>query len=553
MNSKEQRFANKLRGGYYTPPIVALFLAKWVMSKRPRTILEPSCGDGAFVQAFQGLHRHTVRLTGIELFEEEAIKARNRAKDNDFLQARVLNEDFLAWAIERLKSGERYDAVIGNPPYIRYQYLKAGDQELAERIFEKYDLVLTKHANAWVPFVIACAGLLSPGGRLAMVIPSEVLHVLYAAPVRKFLVSECRRILIIDPRALLFSKTLQGTVMLMAEKKSSRAECSEGVSLMSAAGKDFLIKDPEPYFEKTIYTSAEGKWTKLLLSPAELAVFNEARAHSLVRRFEDIASVDLGILTGSNKYFVVDRQSVLRHDLSQFARPMLAKSEHCPGVIYDGILHRENEAKGLPTSLICFGKVPVDVLPPKVREYIALGELQKLHMRYKCRVRTPWYSVPSVHKTPVGMVKCSHDYHRLFLNSADAYTTTTAYRVSMVSPEITPALLVFSFINSLTALSAELEGRSYGGGVLELVPSEIEKLLVPIVGSIEHDLKALNAKIKSGMDADVLLLEQDKMILTAAGFTGRERALIHEAWDRTRARRLRIERQDRVDEETKES
>lgn len=35
------------------------------------------------------------------------------------------------------------------------------------------------------------------------------------------------------------------------------------------------------------------------------------------------------------------------------------------------------------------------------------------------------------------------------------------------------------FYNSLTLLSAELEGRSYGGGVLKLEPTEAEKLLLP--------------------------------------------------------------------------
>ena len=38
--------------------------------------------------------------------------------------------------------------------------------------------------------------------------------------------------------------------------------------------------------------------------------------------------------------------------------------------------------------------------------------------------------------------------------------------------------LAYCFINPLTAIFAELEGRSYGGGVMELVPSEIRKLII---------------------------------------------------------------------------
>jgi tRNA1(Val) A37 N6-methylase TrmN6 len=129
MNFKVQESADKLRGGYYTPAPVALFLAKWLLSKRPRALLEPACGDGAFVRALDGLHNHAMRLTGIEIDEGEAAKAREAARKNRLLRnTEILNRNFLAWALE---SQEQYDAALGNPPYVRYQYIKKDDQELA--------------------------------------------------------------------------------------------------------------------------------------------------------------------------------------------------------------------------------------------------------------------------------------------------------------------------------------------------------------------------------------------------------------------------------------
>ena len=50
MNFKRNESAQKLRGGYYTPPDLASFISKWVAAKEPKTILEPSCGDGVFFQ-----------------------------------------------------------------------------------------------------------------------------------------------------------------------------------------------------------------------------------------------------------------------------------------------------------------------------------------------------------------------------------------------------------------------------------------------------------------------------------------------------------------------
>ena len=204
-----------------------------------------------------------------------------------------------------------------------------------------------------------------------MVLPSEITHVLHAAPARTLLARECRRTLIIDPGRLLFEGTLQRTVLLMAQKRTN-GEDSEGISLVSTPGDKFLAEDPEQFFEGTTYVSAgRGKWSKLFLSPLEREVFEEAC--SSIRRFGDIASVDLGVLTGANAFFVVDRQTVLRHQLSRFAIPVLAKSERCPGIIYNEALHRENEAKGFPTSLISFGEVPVERLSKESPRVYCLG------------------------------------------------------------------------------------------------------------------------------------------------------------------------------------
>ena len=51
MNFKALESEQKLRGAYYTQPDIALFLARWVLEKKPKAVLEPSCGDGAFIQA----------------------------------------------------------------------------------------------------------------------------------------------------------------------------------------------------------------------------------------------------------------------------------------------------------------------------------------------------------------------------------------------------------------------------------------------------------------------------------------------------------------------
>jgi len=550
MNFKQNETAVKLRGGYYTPKPIAIFLSKWVLKKHPRAILEPGCGDGHFIAALKGLHKYKIDITGVELLAQEANKARTVASENQLLNTKIINTDFLKWAIENFDGNNRFDAVFGNPPYIRYQYLEESDQILSESIFNRHNLKFTKHTNAWVPFVIAGIDLLNAGGRLAMVVPSELLHVLHAGSLRKFLVSECSQITIIDPKELLFEEALQGTILLMVEKKHDQNQATKGIALISVPDTNFLETDPESIYQNAKYVSGNilnGKWMKLLLKPAELQLLESIERLNNVQRFSELATVDIGIVTGANNFFLVDNSTVEKYGLDEFVKPIFGRSEHCPGIIYDNRLHSLNQANGLPVNFLMFGDIPFDDLPPKVQDYIRLGEKELIHKRYKCRIRTPWYSVPSIYSTRVGMLKRSHQYPRLILNKANTYTTDTSYRIKPLS--ITSDKLVFCFLNSLTALSAELEGRHYGGGVLELVPSEIEKLLIPVPTKIDIDLRKLNQAFLDGKNSDFILADQDKLILRAIGMNIFDCSTIHNAWQRIRSRRQRIVEQPEFSEE----
>lgn len=543
VNFKDNETEEKLRGGYYTPPDIARFLTKWVLCARPESLLEPSCGDGAFLRALHGLDTSRLRVTGVERVPGEAGKARKVAAELRARSAMVVGADFLHWAHERLDDGAKFDAVIGNPPYIRYQYLNEEDQRLSEQLFARFKLAFTKHTNAWVPFVIASIGLLAPGGRLAMVIPSELMHVLHAGSLRKFLLQESQRVLMIDPNELMFEAALQGTVLLMVEKKRTASSPSEGVAIHAAPDNSFLNGNPEQLFRAARYVNGDvlnGKWMKVLLDPQELAVFEEAMSLPCVKRFGDIAQVDVGIVTGANKFFLIDDNTVAQYGLERFVKPMFGRSEHCPGVIYDADVHEANRKRGFPTNFLAIEKnSSVSRLPKRVIEYIKLGESQRLHARYKCRIRKPWYSVPSVYGTPIGLLKRSHNYPRLIFNSLGAYTTDTAYRITPMPDGPTAEKLVYCFVNSLTALTAELEGRHYGGGVLELVPSEIEKLLVPLP-AVRPSLKKLDAAIRAGTCPLQLLKMQDDKVLTGAGLNPESGELLRRALMRIRGRRHRL-------------
>lgn len=541
MNFIANETAQKLRGGYYTPPDLAVFLARWVAEIAPKRILEPSAGDGEFFRALGASGAASgSNLTAFEIDPKEARKARVCAEAQGFRSIDVHADDFLEWADglfgERLAT---FDAVVGNPPFIRYQYLPKPFQARAEAIFCDLGLPFTKHTNAWVPFILASMAMLRPGGRLAMVVPAEIIHVAHAQSLRTYLGQECRRIIIVDPEDLWFPGTLQGAVLLLAEKRSGPNGAVDGLGIYPVKGRGFLRLPPSTVFAapRTISGKAiQGKWTHAIMDAETRDLFNELAEHREVHRFMDVAKVDVGIVTGANKFFLVPDETVRQFGLSHWAHPAFGRSEHCPGIIYEQRQHAANAVKGSPTNLLWI-RGERSTLDPSTRDYISLGEAEGLHTRFKCRVRSPWYTVPSVYSTEIGMLKRSHHAPRMILNRIGAYTTDTAYRIR--AREVDAERLVACFINPLTALSAELEGRHYGGGVLELVPSEIERLLVPLPAKASCSVIDLDRDVRS-RSAEMILTRQGKSVFGALGLSAKRQAMVLNGWKHLRNRRQRV-------------
>jgi adenine-specific DNA methylase len=542
MNFIENETAQKLRGGYPTHPEIARFLTRWVLEKKPTSLFEPSCGDGVFIRSLLEVKNSPVqRLFACEIDPKVAAVAKGCKPRGNKPAISFHVGDFLKWFLFESAGVPRFQGALGNPPFIRYQYLPEEQQLLAEKIFARFDLPFTKHTNAWVPFVVASLALLEPGGRLGMVVPSEIFHIPHAQSLRRFLADKCSKILILDPTEIWFTDTLQGTVLLMAEKKAHPDERGRGVGVVPVANRQSLTANAEQFFLTANYlngTTIEGKWMAVFLSDDERALLAKLKAQENVKRFVQLASVDVGIVTGANKFFLVPDSTVEQFRLQKWAYPMFGRSEHVHGLLYTATDHRANKKAGLPANFLWFTEEDETRLPSNVREYLQTGLRQKLETRFKCRVRTPWYKVPSVSTAPIAMLKRAHNFPRLVLNDARAYTTDTAYRIRPTN--IKAEAFVFAFVNSLTTLCAEMEGRHYGGGVLELVPSEIERLLVPVVEASRHELAATDAKFRASTDEVAFVQSQDAIVLGRIGLTKEEQTLLHGAWLKLRDRRQRL-------------
>ena len=112
--------------------------------------------------------------------------------------------------------------------------------------------------------------------------------------------------------------------------------------------------------------------------------------------------------------------------------------------------------------------------------------------------------------------KRSHLYPKLIRNDASALVTDAAYRI-IPGDGYNIESIIYSFYNSLTLTFCELNGRYYGGGVLELTPSEFKGLPLPYKNIARKEFSHFGSKFKDSKKMDELIKQNDDALLSVLG------------------------------------
>jgi adenine-specific DNA-methyltransferase len=315
---------------------------------------------------------------------------------------------------------------------------------------------------------------------------------------------------------------------------------SKGVSICHVNNNAFILTPPDILFEHTSaiknHNTSDNKWTPGLLNKTQHALLNEIRDRDNVHVMSDIAHVGTSLVTGANNFFLVTLETVEKFKLQGHVYPMFGKGNHCKGVVFDSKQFNRNIAENRPCFLVYLDK-QAGMYTSDVQQYIRLGESNKLHERYKCRIRSPWHQVPTIGTTDIAMWRRSDNAPRLVYNEIKAHITDTAFKVA-TKPQFNAQNLVYNFINPLTALSAELAGRYYGGGVLEVNPSEVRNLIVPMPIN-KVDLNSLNELVKT-QNTMAIMETHGANVLRHTGISETDIGHLIDSWDMLKNRRKRM-------------
>ncbi|MES2772048.1 MAG: class I SAM-dependent methyltransferase [Pseudomonadota bacterium] len=165
-------------GQVFTPPPVVRTMLALLRHRARASILEPSCGDGAFF-------RHLPEACALELDARHAPPG-----------AHVM--DFFALAEQPSQAEEnaalpcRFASIIGNPPYVRYQDIAPSTRRLIGTT------QLDRRSNLYLFFIEKClrhlatwrVGETSVGGELVFITPRDFLKASSAVPLNRALFAQ---------------------------------------------------------------------------------------------------------------------------------------------------------------------------------------------------------------------------------------------------------------------------------------------------------------------------------------------------------------------------
>jgi hypothetical protein len=410
-------------------------------------------------------------IWGIDIDDEALRRAGERVAN-----CRLVKTDFFSVQSSELPG---FDAVVGNPPFIRYQTFNGKSRLSALARAREAGVQLPQLSSSWAPFIVHAASFLKKGGRLGMVVPVELTHAQYARGVLKFVAAKFARVQLCIFRKKLFPELSEDTGVLLCDGYQNRCTWFS-IAILD----DIDEAEEQSYLELPVnlesVLSGRTRLTHYLLPPKVRELYLGLSENPQVRRIGAAADIGIGYVTGCNDFFHVSLSECRRWRLpSDFLRPALLAMDGAFGAVIRKADWAVLRDAGRRAYLLAIPPISQAKLPNAVREYLRFGEQLGAPSRFKCRVREPWYSVPHVRVADAFLSYMSGQGPRLIGNRAALVAPNTLHLVRFEKGERAEAF-IGGWYSSLTRLSCEMEGHPLGGGMLKLEPTEAGKVLVAL-------------------------------------------------------------------------
>ncbi len=302
-------------------------MARWVMSAKPTSVLDPAAGLGILLNA---CHRKSgsAQFVGVERDAETLRRAKAQAPRG----TKLILADYL------LADSGLFDGIIANPPYVKAQRLDYAEADW--RYFEeRFGTPLDRLTNLYALFLLKIWEDLAPQGRAAVLLPAEFLNANFGEEIKERLVRELRPagIAIFSPSLNLFADALTTSAIIFLHKgaatgplRATKVDTLEN----AAAFVDELLAHPAA--ERSVsYTdlakfNPREKWLNVLLNGGD-----RTGEMLFTQHIGDYFDCRRGIATGANDFFCLSASSLREHALDQaHVEPCVTKAVDAGGLVF---------------------------------------------------------------------------------------------------------------------------------------------------------------------------------------------------------------------------
>ncbi|WEG12600.1 Eco57I restriction-modification methylase domain-containing protein [Pullulanibacillus sp. KACC 23026] len=489
----------KKTGSFYTPKPLVKYMCDYAIKKNVvNEILEPSVGDGRFLEEL--VKYKELSIDAVEIDQQKI----NILKDKKLGSSELICDNFMKYAME---CDKQYDLIIGNPPYIAKKNLSVEEREINLKTIRHWSLSEELFQNTWVSFVLGALKLLDKSkGAIFFVLPFEFLQVHYAEKLRTFLEEMFNFIHITTFQESVFPEIQQDVCLVyMSNEQKDKEPIVRYTTVKS-------IDDFHPIEESEIKRNKPlKKWSNAILNDNEIELL--VKLSNKYIKVAEFGHISPGIVTGANNFFIINKLLTEKLKSKENTIPIIQKSTTINSILI--LTKRDFESavdNNKNTSMLNLNSIDYSNFSKELKAYLLTGIDQGFNLRYKCAKRKRWYDVPIIKYGDLMFFKRYNQLPRIIVNKAGVYTTDIAYNIRL-NKNFDASSIAFCFYNSLTITLCEYQGRFYGGGVCELVPSEFKSLSMPYKKIDEYDVEKLDLMFRNNEKLEKIVDYVDGIVL----------------------------------------
>ena len=472
---KKKRNNQNILGQFFTPTDIATFMAKWISEIHPRSVLDPAVGSGIFFEKIEKLSNDII-LSGYDVDENILVEL-----SNNHPEYTLYNEDFLLSTWDT-----KYDGIICNPPYNRFQHY-ANKNELSNIIFEKMGINIIKYSNIYVLFLLKALYQLENGGRCAFIIPYEFLNTRYGVVIKQYLVrNRLINDIILFKDMLLFEGVITTSCILLLEKSEKNSVNFINISNTNDYKKLICNKYNYKNYEHVTY-----KYNSLNPDIKWINYYNEnlpdITVSSNLVKLSEYGSVKRGIATGCNNYFLINKSTIFKNNLSETSLShCVGNAKHVNNLFFTMSDLLELASKDKRVFLFDGCKSTDDA----TKKYIQLGEKSGVNERYLTSHRNPWYAIESKKTAPIWISVFSRNHFKFVRNEAGALNLSTFHGFYPSDKWKDDIPLLYSYLISDVAERLFTRNiREYGNKLYKFEPNDLNTALALNLTTISEEDK----------------------------------------------------------------